>query len=228
MRLSIGTEEYKDYISKNFFNEYVKNNVCQLKVLINNSDYEYYQCFNYKVFNISQFPSLKFEIKELNFIFSLNYKDLFFIHDNIIYFGIIFDRYFKLKYNKRWRLGSSLFKKYLFTFNQDTKMIGIYKKIMRNMLDNEKQYSDNKEEKDDQKKFQNNYNNYKIFFKIAFIICLLILIIFIFIFIKRYVKNCNKKTHSKDIDYIISKVGHDSKNKNIVHQYYELGNNLVE
>ena len=31
-------------------------------------------------------------------------------------------------------------------------MIGIYKKIMRNMLDNEKKYYDNKEEKDEEKK----------------------------------------------------------------------------
>ena len=37
-------------------------------------------------------------------------------------------------------------------------MIGTYKKIMRNMIDYEKQYSDNKEEKDDQNVFQDDYN----------------------------------------------------------------------
>ena len=230
MRLSIGTGEYKNYISKNFFDIYVKNNICQLKILINNSDYEYYQCLNNKLFNISQFPSLKFEIREINFIFSLNYKDLFFIHNNNIYFSIIFDRYFKLKYNKRWRLGSALFKKYLLTFNQDTRMIGIYKNIMRNSLDDEINYNNNKERNNNKDRF-NNYdnNNNKTFIKLFIIFCLLILIIFIFIlFIKKYIKSCNKKTNSKDIDYIRSKVGHDSKKKNIVHEYYELGNNLVE
>ena len=226
-RLSIGTEEYKVYISKNFFDIYVKNKICQLKIVINNSDYEYYQCFNNKLFNISQFPSLKFEIKEINFIFSLNYKDLFFIHNNYIYFSIIFDRYFKLKYNKRWRLGSPLFKKYLLTFNQDTRMIGIYKNIMRNSLDDEVKFNNDKGENNNKDRFKNNDNNKKII-KLLIIICLLILIVLIILFIKKYIKSCNKKTNSKDIDFIKSEVGHDSKNKNIVHEYYELGNNLVE
>ena len=229
MRLSIGTDEYKDYISKNFFEKYVNESICQLKVVLNNSDYEYYECINnLKLFEIDKFPTLKFEIREINFKFYLNYKDLFFIHNNKIYFGIAFDRFFKLKYTQRWKLGSALFRKYLLVFNQDSKKIGIYKKPLRNNNDDENNYINDKDKNKNKNEIENNRNNnIKIFIKILIIICLIILILLIILFIKKYIERNFKKNDSKKINFVKGTKAHDSKNKNIVHEYYELGNNLM-
>ena len=90
----------------------------------------YYKCQLNKQFDISKFPTLIFELKEINFNFSLNYNDLFFIHDKYIYFGILFDRYFPLKINQRWKLGAIILKKYFLVFNQDSKTIGLYNNII--------------------------------------------------------------------------------------------------
>ena len=102
----------------------MKESICQLKIVLNNTDYEYYECINnFELFEINKFPTLKFEIREINFVFYLNYKDLFFIYNNKIYFAIVFDRFFKVKYTQRWKLVSALFKKYLLVFNQDSGFI---------------------------------------------------------------------------------------------------------
>ena len=226
LKLSVGTDEYKDYISKNFFDKYTNNNICQLITILNNSDYEYYKCKNdKKLFDISKFPTLVFELKEINFKISFNYKDLFFIHDNHIYFGIIFDKYFKLKFQQQWKLGSVLFKKYLLTFNQDTKMIGIYKNPIKNNIIGD--YDDNYINNGNNDKNNLENINYNVYIKIIIIIFLLILILFIFIIIKKYCKSNFKKQSSKNINFHKGNVAHDTKNKNVIHEYYELGNNLI-
>ena len=230
MRLSVGTEEYKDYISKNFFDKYINNSICEFNTLLNNTDYQYFVCQNNKeLFDISKFPSLNFYLKEINFVFSLNYKDLFFIYNNKIYFGIIFDKFFRLKFNQRWKLGSAIFKKYLFTFNQDTKMIGFYKKVLRNNEEDE-DYSINNPKKDEYQNENRNYisNKNKKYIKIIIIIFLVILIIILILIIRKYIKRNIKKVDSKKINFVKGNKAHDSKNKNIVHEYYELGNNLIE
>ena len=161
MKLSIGTDEYKDYINKNFFEKYINESICQLKIVLNNTDYEYYECINnLELFEINKFSTLKFEIREINFVFYLNYKDLFFIYNNKIYFAIVFDRFFKVKYTQRWKLGSALFKKYLLVFNQDSKMIGIYKRPLRNNNENENN-NNSKDKNRNKNEIEKNKNNNK-------------------------------------------------------------------
>lgn len=70
MRLSVGTDEYNDYINKYFFEEYINNKICEFKTILNYSDYMYYECKNSKHFNITKFPTLKFELDELDFKFN--------------------------------------------------------------------------------------------------------------------------------------------------------------
>jgi len=228
MRISVGTDEYQEYISKNFFDEYVNKNICELKTILNDTDYMYYECKNNEEFDITKFPTLKFELNELNYIFnfSLNYKDLFYTHDDHIYFGIFFDRFFKLKFQQRWKLGSALFRKYLFVFNQDTKKIGFYKNVLRNDIsgENDDYIDDSDEPKNDINK---NSNGYYTFIKIIIIIGLLaLLILIVVIIVKSYNKN-NKSNCSKKINFHKRNVAHDSKNKNEVHEYYELDNGLI-
>ena len=227
MRISVATDEYQDYISKNFFDEYVNKNICELKTILNDTDYMYYECKNNKEFDITKFPTLKFELNELDykFNFSLNYKDLFFTHDNHIYFGIFFDRFFKLRFQQRWKLGSALFRKYLFVFNQDTKKIGFYKNALRNENSGENDYIDDS----DEPKSENNQNSNGniIFIKIIIIIGLLIFLVLIVLIIVKYYNKNNKGNCSKNINFHKRSVAHDTKNKNEVHEYYELGNGLI-
>ena len=227
MRISVGTDEYQDYISKNFFDEYVNKNICEFKTILNDTDYMYYECKNNKEFDITKFPTLKFELNELDykFNFSLNYKDLFFTHDNHIIFGIFFDRFFKLKFEQRWKLGSALFRKYLFVFNQDTKKIGFYKNALRNNDGGENDYIDDSDETENEINKSDNGNN--VFIKIIIIIGLLIFLVLIVFIIVKYFYNNNKRICSRNINYHKKNVAHDSKNKNEVHEYYELDNGLI-
>ena len=213
MQISIGTDEYHEFISSYFFEEYVKHNICEQKTILNETDYIYYKCQKNNNFNITKFPSLFFELKEVNFNFTLDYNDLFFIHDDYIYFGIIFDKYFKLKFNQRWKLGSALFKKYLLVFNQDSKTIGFYNNIInKNIFE----------------PFNNNIkkdNNYDFdIIKVFPIFFLSIIIILCFRFIIRKFQN-KRKGNSELINYNKAKVGYSFKNKNEIHNYYELKNN---
>ena len=216
-QLSIGTEEYHNFIKKNFFNNYIKNNICEEKVILNITDYIYYRCKKSEKLNITKFPSLFFELKEINFNFSLDYNDLFFIHDDFIYFGILFDSHFKLKFNQRWKLGSQIFKKYLLVFNSDSKTIGFYNNtINKNIF----------EPFNNSEKNKNNYN-FRIIIIILAIFLLFILVILIYRFIKRNINNWNGNKNYKNINYKNVKAAHDLKNKNEVHNYYELKSDLI-
>ena len=216
-QLSIGTDEYQEYIQKNFFDEYIKLNICEQKIILNNTDYIYYKCKKNNEFNIAKFPTLYFELKEINFNFSLDYNDLFFIHDEYIYFGIIFDSFFKLKFDQRWKLGSALFKKYLFVFNQDSKTIGFYNNII-----NQKIFEPINNRINPDKKNLNNI------LKIIVIFALIIFIMIIFWIIINYFRKRKGKKNSKLINYNSkSKVAHNFKNKNEIHNYYELKSDLI-
>ena len=216
-QLSIGTDEYQEYIQKNFFDEYIKLNICEQKIILNNTDYIYYKCKKSNEFNITKFPTLYFELKEINFNFSLDYNDLFFIHDEYIYFGIIFDSFFKLKFDQRWKLGSALFKKYLFVFNQDSKTIGFYNNII-----NQKIFEPINNRINPDKKNLNNI------LKIIVIFALIIFVVIIFWIIVNYFRKRKGKKNSKLINYNSkSKVAHNFKNKNKIHNYYELKSDLI-
>ena len=226
-RISLGTDEYQDYISKNFFDEYVNKNICEFKTILNVTDYMYYECKNTKEFDITKFPTLKFELHELDykFNFSLNYKDLFFTRDNHIYFGIFFDKFFKLKFQQRWNLGSALFRKYLFVFNQDSKKIGFYNNALRNGDSGENDYIDDSDEPKNEINQDSQGSN--ILIKIIIIVGLLALLILIVVVILKHFNKNDKVKCSKNINFHKRSVAHDSKNKNEVHEYYELGNGLI-
>ena len=222
MQLSVGTEEYYQFIKKNFFNEYIGQNICEEKIILNITDYSYYKCQLNKQFDISKFPTLIFELKEINFNFSLNYNDLFFIHDKYIYFGILFDRYFPLKINQRWKLGAIILKKYFLVFNQDSKTIGLY----NNIINNGQNIYDKTENQ------FNDMNKKNIFIKIIKVLGIIILFVIIFIlyrFIKRKRNKLNEKNELLDNkNYTKKKLAHtNSKSKNEIHIYYELSNDLI-
>ena len=216
MQLSIGTDEYHDFILNNFFNKYIKDNICEQKIILNITDYIYYKCQKYSYFDITKFPSLFFELKEYNFNFSLDYTDLFFTHGDYIYFAIVFDKYFKLKFSHRWKLGSTLFKKYLLVFNEDSKTIGFYNNVINKKII--EPFNNNIKQK----------NTYSFnFIKVFAIFLLSIFIILFYRCIRKKIEKLYRKHNSEGLNYKKAKVAHNLKNKEEVHNYYELKDNFL-
>ena len=81
----------------------------------------YYYC-NKNLNLKKKFETIYFKSTNLNYIFELNYEDLFLEINNKIYFLIIFTN----NIYKNWILGIPFLKKYQFTFNQEDKIIGFY------------------------------------------------------------------------------------------------------
>ena len=125
-----GVLELQNILNEQFFNKNINNNLCTKDVFEdkeNLNNYEFYMC-NKKV--ISSFQDINFYQKELDYNFILTYKDLFLKYKNDNYiFLIIFDKFQSLN----WKFGKPFFKKYFLTFDQDKKLIGLYKnKITKN------------------------------------------------------------------------------------------------
>ena len=126
-----GTVTYERNIRNHFFNRLIKDRKCTRI----NKDYNiYYYCDKNKISieELKSFPPLYFSSIELNYVFELNYKDLFFENGDFIYFLVVFydypneiTNYFD-EYNSRWDLGMPFLKKYFFTFDYDNKYIGFY------------------------------------------------------------------------------------------------------
>ena len=126
-----GTITYERNINKIFFSKLIKEKKCHK---ISENNYIFYYCDKNKINEqeIKNFPILYFSNIELNYIFELNYQDLFLEQDNILYFLVIFydypqeiQTYFD-DYVSRWDLGIPFLKKYFFTFDYDNKYIGFY------------------------------------------------------------------------------------------------------
>ena len=84
--------------------------------------YLIYTCKKDNEFNIREFPSLNFIFYESKYIFTLDYKDLFFEKDNNYYFSVVCDYHIE----ENWKIGKPFLKKYQFVFDGDNKLAGYY------------------------------------------------------------------------------------------------------
>ena len=150
----IGTQEYKDYIDKNYFNYLVNRSICKIDIIKYNSennnndnnnidknfynkDFYVYSCYT-RAFTgkkserfpspnyYEEFPNLILSSKKLEYNFELINKDLFEQIFDKYYFLIIFEKDKKEKGKEIWHLGEPFYKKYTFTINPDAKTIGFY------------------------------------------------------------------------------------------------------
>jgi hypothetical protein len=114
-------KDYFDKIKKHYFNKYIENNICQERFSpLLNREMQYMITCNLTIKeDLKNFPNLYFNYKELNFTFSLDYKDLFIELNNRIYFLVIY----RDTINTIWNFGSLLIKKYPFMFDQDRKTL---------------------------------------------------------------------------------------------------------
>ena len=125
--LILGTDEYRKMIKKIFFDNLITEEKC-FEENIKKEKYGeifIYYCDKKLTEDLIQneFPSIYFNVKQFNKTFELTYKDLFREKDGKLYFLIYFD---SSNYGPFFTVGSIFLKKYFFTFNQDTKMIGYY------------------------------------------------------------------------------------------------------
>ena len=115
-------EAYFESIKSNFFNTFIKNNICFLI----EENYFYIYC-NKNGFekHKKSFPSLYFKSAGLNRTYVLNDDDLFQDFGSFYFFMIIKPRYS----TKVWRLGKIFMKKSNFYFDSSKKFIGYFDEV---------------------------------------------------------------------------------------------------
>ena len=115
-----GDKNYHDYIYENFFKKLIYEKKC-FKDFDDGYKIYYYYCN--KDSNIEKkFENIYFKSKKLDYIFELNFNDVFKIINNKLYFLIVFSNNLK----KDWVLGNPFLKKYQIIFNQEESIIGFY------------------------------------------------------------------------------------------------------
>ena len=120
----IGTGEYQQKISENFFDKL--KNKCQQK--LSEDNYYYYECE--KNIDLSHFKDLEFSHSDLMYNFIMTKDDLFKEYNGKLYFLIIFSIY--SPYGSKWKLGKPFLKKFNFGFNTDNKKIYYFYKEEEN------------------------------------------------------------------------------------------------
>ena len=124
--------DYKNSIKKDFFDEFIKNNICSISIV---NKIHYYTCnAKYKEQLKAKFPTLYFyyPVKKYNFTydFELNFEDLFYEHKGILYFLVIYDSTIfgndKFAQISEWVLGKPFLDKYQFSFDVEKKQISFY------------------------------------------------------------------------------------------------------
>ena len=123
-----GIDELEKLLDE-YFNESIQNGTCY-KERINYiyAPRKFFYCDKDKFKNnIKYFPDLKLFHYELNYTFILDYKDLFIEKYDKIVLMIFFD-----DYPYEWYLGKPFLRKYSFLIQQDSNIVGFYKRDAKN------------------------------------------------------------------------------------------------
>ena len=167
---------YFSVFNQTFFREYLINDICRIE----KDEYYYIFCQKDKI-NINKFKTIYFYQKDFNYTFSFDYKDLFIVKHNFIFFNIFFDIN---GFNHLLYAGKIIFRKYLLAFNYEHKMIGFYQ-----------QSSDKKGLIIDE-----NNNDNQILLICGLIFVGIIFISLIFLFIRNYLGNKSRKIRKNELD----------------------------
>ena len=190
-----GNDEYYNYINKNFFDDLIKKNICKKIKFMKNDIYLEHDFYSYACNSESEyfmdklnnnFPNLILEQKDLNESFILTKNDLFAFNtnndlDKNLYFLIISGEQYL-----DWILGIPFLKKYVLSYNYDSRKIGYYEFF-------------GKDEKEEEK--SSNFFS-SLAFKIIIIIILIIIIFSLGIFFNKFFnKSRKKKANELDDDF---------------------------
>ena len=178
MQLIVGSSSYKELISKHFFQDYFRKEICMQEEYKLDINYFLIRCKK-ETFqnNISQFPDLFIYNRGLQNTFDLSYKDLFITLGDYIYFLVIFRKEGPYP-NRTWRLGIPFLKKHQIIFNSDTKRIGYYVKNKIKIKD-----KNNESKKNNNKNSNIFFKNIKEFISLRTFLEIIIILFFIIILI---------------------------------------------
>ena len=137
-----GSENYRTFLEKEFFNDLMSQKVCQYKEVQIDLTYRTFVCNGkssiFEEYYNSKFPELLFKIKNIDDKFILTKEDLFFKNtkdksDTNIYFRVFFHA---IK-TSSWQFGRTFLQKYRFSFDYDNNNILYHKsKIKDNVKEN--------------------------------------------------------------------------------------------
>ena len=143
---------YRKEIHNVFFEDLINKELCKVEYLDENvytNSYYIYSCNNDEnILNkIKYFPPLYLEIKTQNLQFIFTYEDLFLQFNNRIYFLIAFrdEKYYV--YSSKWYFGEIFLRKYITSFDYDSKSIIFYRNQVNDANLNSKTIYEKKENK---------------------------------------------------------------------------------
>ena len=186
-----GTEAFKNILMDNFFKEKITRKICSQSFFnyLDNDNLGFFYCN--KKLNLSEFKNISLSVIETDLKIEFSYKDLFYEYQDNYYFLM----YFPVKFYSylNFRLGKMLFKKYMLTFDHDTKRIGYYIKANDTKDNNENEEETNNETNDEGKFIKKNKR--QIFNILPWIIIAILTIIVILLgFYIIYYKPCKNRT----------------------------------
>ena len=150
--LIVGGFKYYSYIENNFFNDYVKLNICTIDLAnyVENFKYHVIVCDkeNFGEKDIEKFPILSFVMRGFGEKFIFEGKDLFIETRYKYFFNIVFSN----SISERWILGKTFFQKYPTMIDLTGKIIEIYN-------NNNKEGKANDNEQESGTKPEDNSNN---------------------------------------------------------------------
>ena len=150
--------KYEDIIYDLFFKELIIKRICKRETIYDNIYKEknyVYSCDNCDEMKekLKSFPTLYLKIKTIGLTFLFSYKELFKLHNGRLYFLIIYDYHLRIDWD--WDVGDLFLRKYITSFNCDTKTFSFYKSQVEDINKKtdypdkipEEEYEENKEEK---------------------------------------------------------------------------------
>jgi hypothetical protein len=153
--LILGTNDFKENITKDYFNSYINKGICSLKEY---NGFNYFECNSEKfTFNdIKNFPTIYMTNIGLHHIFEFKSEELFIKVNNNWYFQIVFPVK-DLEY-ERWIIGRIFMRKYPVKFSPFSRLIGFYIKPNNGEIN-----QDDKQQKDKEPISNNNGNKIYIY-----------------------------------------------------------------
>ena len=188
----LATKNYKTFIENIFFNDLIKENVCQYKNSLIENSFGTYICNSesklFMDYYKNKFPDIVFKAERITDDLLLTKKDLFFFNkynksDTNLYFII----YFSTIYTSKWMLGRPFFEKYRLSFNMDTRFIMYHKK----------KFNEDDIENDTNKENSHNYND---LIKLIVIILLVLIIFFLGFLCHNLVTKKERKKKANELD----------------------------
>ena len=124
-----GVGKYREHLLSRFFQQRINSKDC---FEVESVFYFHYYCK--RNVDISDVGNLILLNKELNASFILRPKDLFYLPENsdFIFFYVTFDNGAE-NYGEFWRIGEPFLRKYELVFNHNSKRIGIYDTLLKNL-----------------------------------------------------------------------------------------------